>query len=232
MAQVDPEHGTNLDLILERRIWKNIRLKIDYSYYKIKDYVANNWDFAEYPLYSGKRPDPEDLYLPPGLEGSDMYINLDEVDRHGLEIEASGNIIDSLSFFVSYAYQDLDYDGDEPAGKELGDIAKHRLNAGLRWRPFQDTLLMLDYRYQDDQIAHVVTELNDGSGDWISYDNPMDAYHVFDFGIEQNIDLGRLGLKDMVLGAYINNLFDEEYEEYRGYPMTDRTFTGSVRFRY
>ena len=231
MATVEPEHGTNLDLILNRRLWKNINCKIDYSYYRIKDYVANNWNYAEYPLYSGKRPDPEDLVLPAGLEGSDMYINLNEVDRQGVELELSGNLLENLSFYLSYAFQELEYDGTEPAGKELGDISKHRVNAGIRWRPFQNTSLMLDYKFQDKQIAHVITETPEGSGNWVAYSNSMDAYHLFDFGIEQRLSNIKF-VKDVVLGFYVNNLLDEEYEEARGYPMTERSYTGAVRFRF
>ena len=149
-AQVDPEHGMNYDLIVNRRLWGDIQLKVDYSYYRIKDYVANNWDYADY-YYS-------DPTVPAGLEGSDMYINLDEVIRHGLEVELNGNLTNKLSFYVGYCFQDFIYDGDEPAGKELGDVAKHRINAGLRYKLHENTLVMVDYKFQDEQIAHEIVE--------------------------------------------------------------------------
>jgi outer membrane receptor protein involved in Fe transport len=221
---VDPEHGMNYDLIVNRRIWRDIQLKVDYSYYKIKDYVANNWDYADY-YYT-------DPTAPAGLEGSDMYINLDEVIRHGLEVEINGNLIDSLSFYISYAYQEYDYDGTEPAGMELGDVAKHRVNAGLRYRPSDKTLVMLDYKYQDDQIAHEITESPAGSGNYVSYDNPMSAYNVFDLGINQTLFNGQRLVKDLSVGFYVNNLFNEKYENSQGYPMTEQSFTAKLSFRY
>lgn len=208
---------------MNRRLWKDINLKVDYSYYRIKDYVADNWDYAEYYIYKPS--------LPEGLEGSDMYINLDKVIRHGVEVEISGNLLDSLSLYLSYAYQKYNYDGSEPAGMELGDVAKHRVNAGLRYRPFVRTTLMIDYKYQDKQIAHVLEETPAGSGNYVSIDNPMDAYHVFDLSVKQKLYSGQI-IKDLCLGFYVNNMFDEDYENTRGYPMTDRTFTGSLSFRF
>ena len=216
----------NYDIILNRRLWKNIHLKVDYSYYKIKDYVASNWDYAQYPMWG-----PKAAQTPPGLEGSDMYINLDEVVRHGVEVEVAGSLLDNLSFYISYAYQKFDYDGTEPAGMELGDVAKHRVNAGLSYHPFEKTLVMLDYKYQDKQVAHNVAEEPEGSGNWAAYDNPMDAYHVFDLGVEQTIYSGP-AIQNLMLGFYVNNLFDEEYENTRGFPMTDRTFIGAVSFLF
>jgi len=227
MAQVDPEHGVNFDLILNRRLWRDINLKIDYSYYKINDYVVNNWNYAKYYLGSGMR-NPN---LPAGLEGSDMYINLDEVDRHGVEVEVSGSLPGNFSFYAGYAFQDLQYDGPEPAGKALGDVAQHRVNAGLRWHPFPKTTVMLDYKFQDKQIAHVITEQPAGSGNYVSRDNPMDAFHLFDFGVEQSLFSNKI-FKDVVVGLYVNNLFDEDYEESRGYPMPGRSITGSIRLRF
>ncbi|BBO82116.1 TonB-dependent receptor [Desulfosarcina ovata subsp. sediminis] len=223
-AQVDPEHGMNYDLIVNRRLWRDIQLKVDYSYYKIKDYVAYNWDYAEY-YYT-------DPTAPAGLEGSDMYINLDEVIRHGLEVEINGRLIDSLSFYISYAFQEYDYDGPEPAGMELGDVAKHRVNAGLRYRPLDKTVVMLDYKYQDEQIAHEVTESPDGSGNYVSYDNPMAAYNVFDLGINQTLCSGTRWVKDLAIGFYVKNLFNEEYENSQGYPMTEQSFIAKLSFRY
>ena len=231
---MDPEHGINYDLIVDRRLWKNINLKIDFSYYEIKDYVADNWDYGQYSMYqmrNGKKVFTG-AGLPAGLEGSDMYINLDEVTRQGVEVELNGNLIDSLSFYISYAYQDHDYNGSEPAGMELGDVAKHRLNAGLRYHPFEKTSVMLDYKYQDEQIAHEISESPAGSGNFVSTDNRIAAYNVFDLSVKQILYKGGNLVKDLTLGIYVGNLFDEEYENSRGYPMTDQSFTAELSFRY
>ena len=233
-AQVDPEHGINYDLIVNRRLWKNINLKVDVSYYEIKDYVADNWDYGQYSMFQMKNGKKvfTGVGLPEGLEGSDMYINLDEVTRQGVEVELGGNLFDALSFYISYAFQDYDYDGNEPAGMELGDMAKHRLNAGLRYHPFKSTVVMLDYKYQDEQIAHEIVESPSGTGNYVSMDNRMAAYNVFDLGVKQTLYEGKSLIKDLTLGLYAENLFNEAYENSRGYPMTDQTFSAMLSFCY
>ena len=87
------------------------------------------------------------------------------------------------------------------AAEKLDDRAKHRVNAGLRYNLFEKTLLLLDYKYQEKQIAYVCEEEPNGF------------------------------IKDGVLKFYVNNLLDEEYENSRGYPMTDRTFGVALSFR-
>ncbi len=151
--------------------------------------------------------------------------DLGEVDKEGVEVEMSGHLLENLSFNIGYAYQDWDYDGQFlEAAEELSDRAKHRFSAGVRYRPFKTTLCILDYRYQDEQIAHIQREEPPDSGHIISYENPMNSYQVFDFAIEQNLIQDKLHIKDLSVKLFINNLFNESYEEERGYPMTDRTY--------
>jgi outer membrane receptor protein involved in Fe transport len=71
-------------------------------------------------------------------------------------------------------------------------------------------------------------EIPAGSGNYESYTNPMDHYHVFDLGLEQTLYQGNY-IKKLQLGFYVNNLLNTSYENERGYPMTDRTFIGSLK---
>lgn len=208
--------------MLTRRIWKDINLKVDFSYYEINDYVVSADSKSSYYKKSpwGRRK-----------------INLDKVIKEGVEVEINGHIIDPLSFYVSYAYNDWRYKGPNTgpagvAGEKLGDRAKNRVNAGLRYNLFENTLLLLDYKYQDEQIAEVCEEDPPGSDFWDCYDNPMDSYDVFNFAIEQTLFKKRGFIKDAVLKFYVNNLFDEDYENSRGYPMTDRTYGGALSFKF
>lgn len=74
--------------------------------------------------------------------------------------------------------------GGEPAGKTAaGERSRHRVNAGLRYNLFKNTLLMLDYKFQDKQIAQTSEEVEEGVYEWHTV--PMAAYHVFDFAIEK-----------------------------------------------
>jgi len=222
---VEPEHGIGYDFVLMRRLWEDISLKVDYSYYEIKDYIAYN--NREYAQYIPSRTNP----IAPGLEYKDARINLEKVTRHGVELELDGHILDDLSFYVNYAYQEFENKSSELIGKEeLDDRAKHRVNAGLRYKLFENTLLMLDYKYQSKQVAYNSEEV--AVDEWVFYAVPMDAYHVFDFALEQTIFKEYGFIRNASLKFYVNNLFEEEYENSRGYPMTDRTFGGAISFAF
>jgi len=207
--------------VLTRRIWKDINVKVNFSYYELNDYVVSASDrdyIAEGPW--GRR-----------------RLNLEQVIKEGIELELNGHIIDPLSFYVSYSYTDWRYHGPHTApygdaAEKLDDRAKNRVNAGLRYKVFENTLLLLDYKYQEKQIAHRCEEEPEGSDNWYCYDNPMDSYHMFDFAIEQTL-FKKLGFfEDGSLKLYINNLFDEKYENSRGYPMTDRTYGVALSFGF
>jgi len=196
-------------------------LKVDFSYYEMNDYVvsASDRDYIKQSPWSRRK------------------LNLEEVIKEGIELELNGHIFDPLSFYVSYAYTDWRYHGPHTAPygdvyERLDNRAKNRVNAGLRYNLFENTLLLLDYKYQEKQIAYVCEEEPEGSDIWHCYDNPMDSYDVFDFAIEQTLFKKRGFMKDVVLKFYVNNLFDEDYENSRGYPMTDRTYGGSLSFSF
>ena len=194
---LDPEHGVGYDLILDRRLWRDIALKIDFSYYEIDDFIASgeNWD---------------------------------EVHRQGVDVELGGHLIDDLSFYITYAWQDFDYKGDDSTGHTSVDQrAEHRVGAGLRYALFENTLLLLDYAYQSDEVTERwETDPVTGYDVYIG-DQEIDAYSVFDFGIQQTL-FKRLGcFNNAVVSVYVKNLFDEEYSNSTGYPALDRTFGAS-----
>lgn len=223
---LDPEHGIAYDLVLMRRLWKDINLKVNYAFYEIRDYITLSAN-RKYAKYIPSKSNP----VPPGIEYSDAKINLEKVHRHGVEVELNGHILSNLSFYLSYAWQDLESKGPELAGKEeLDDRAKYRVNAGLRYSLFKNTLLMLDYKFQDEQVAYSAEEVEEDV--WVFYSVPMDSYDVFDFAVEQTLFKEYGFIKDGVLKFYVNNLFDEDYENSRGYPMTDRTIGGAISFRF
>ncbi len=221
-AWVDPEHGIGYDFVFSRRLVKDIQLKINYAYYEIKDYLAWNWDYARYTP-SGSNP------VTPGMEYQDYIINLDKVTRHGLEVQLTGHLMDDLSFYIGYAYQTFDSKGGEPAGETaVDDMAKNRVNAGLRWQLFENTLVLLDYKYQDEQVVQKGEEVT--PDEWVFTRIPMDAYHIFDLAIQQTLFKNRGPLKKASLKVYVNNLLDEDYENLSGYPATDRTFGAALSF--
>lgn len=155
--------------------------------------------------------------------------DLDDVSKQGAEVTICGELWENLSFNLGYVYQDWDYDGQHTeAAEELSDRAHHRIKAGFRYRFLENTVFMLDYAYQSEQVEHIQKEEPPDSGHIISYENYMDSYHVFDAAIEHTLPVDSGYLKELGIKVYVENLFNEDYEQARGYPMTDRTFGCAV----
>lgn len=214
-AWLEPEHGMGYDLVLNRRLWRDISLMVDYSFYRIKDYIASNSSFAE----------EHDI--------SDYKINLEEVHRHGVELSLGGHLLDDLSFYLTWAWQKYDNQGDELAGKgALDDQAENRVTAGLRYQLFDSTAVKLDYYHQSEESLqehdNIGTDKDPVYVFW-EVDNP--AYNLFHFAVEQTLFRDKWHMKDARLQFYIKNLFDEEYYDSRAYPATDRTFGVTLNAR-
>jgi iron complex outermembrane receptor protein len=223
-AWLEPEHGMGYDLVLNRRLWQDISLMVDYSFCRIEDYIVSNKSYARYS--GGSAGD---------LRYSDYKLNLEEVHRHGVELSRGGHRTDDLSFYLTYGWQKYDNQGDEPAGRDnLDDQAEHRGTAGLRYQLFDKTALMLDYYYQSKETKEISELIDDTDPDnpiynWRQVDNP--AYNLFHFAAEQTLFRDKWHIKDARLQFYIKNLFDEEYYDSRGYPATDRTFGVTLNAR-
>ncbi|MFH2093762.1 MAG: TonB-dependent receptor [Pseudomonadota bacterium] len=212
---LEPEHGMGYDLILDRGLWRDIHLKVDYAFYQIKDYIATNSTYAN---YSGAGAG--------ALRFSDYKINLDEVYRHGVDIEVGGHLTDELSFYLTLAWQKFENQGNESAGEtELDQRAERRASAGLRYAFGENTTLMVDYIYQSPETTEISDEIAPDVWNFTTVEN--DAYHVFDFGV-QHVFFKQAGwLKNGTLSVYVKNILDEKYYDASGYPATDRTFGAS-----
>ncbi len=220
-AWIDPEHGIGYDVIFKRRLWGNFDVKINYAFYDIKDFIATNSAYAQFTP-NPKSSDPQDW--DPSLNYSDYKINLEEVYRHGVDLEVGGNLTETLSLHLSYAWQTFENKGDEPAGEtELDQRAEHRINAGLSYAVFEKTMLLLDYYYQSEEV----TDVSDAETDYFrTVENG--AYHLVDIGVDQTLIQSRNGFKEVMLSLYVKNLFDETYYENAGesagFPATNRTY--------
>lgn len=147
------------------------------------------------------------------------------MDKQGVEVQLSGQLWKDLAFNAGYTYQDWDYDGKYPEmGDRLSDKAHHRVNGGLRYKIMENTLCMLDYSYQSDQIAHNHREEPPGSDNWVTYTNRMSSHQVVDLAVEHTLVREQGYLEDLKIKVYSNNVLDEDYTQTRGFPMTDRTF--------
>jgi iron complex outermembrane receptor protein len=219
---LDPEQGIGVDAILSRRLFGNVQSKVSYFYYAIDDYMTSNRSFAKYTP-STSNP------VTPGLEYSDYAVNLEQVIRQGVELEVSGNLFTNFSFYLGYAYQNLENQGDEPAGLDAAsDEPEHRIKAGLRYEVIPGTTLMADYQFEDDQVDEYSEEIEEDV--YIVRKVTIDAHHLVDFGIEQKVFEKWGFAQNGSLRFFVSNVFGAEYEDARGYPSTDRTFGVSFSF--
>lgn len=124
-------------------------------------------------------------------------------------------MFDKLGFFGNYTYQEskVDEPDDKPSVFWLDDLPpKHKINIGLRYKLFENTLLTCDTRY--------VGEKKGESGDSI------DAFTTTDIGVQQTI------LKKTKLLVYVNNVFGESYQEVYGYPRPRQTFGVQIKHTF
>ena len=216
-AWLDPEHGIGYDLVFDRRLWRDISFQVGYAFYDIEDFIVSN---REHALYSGAGAG--------SLRYSDYKINLDRVHRHGVDVSIGGHITDPLSFYTTYAWQKFDNRGDERAGdEELSKRADHRVSAGLRYTLFEPTVLMLDYYYQSEETTEDWVESQPDVWTYTEVNN--DAYHVFDFGIQQTLFKQIGALKNGILKLWVKNIFDEDYYNASGHPATERNYGASFQ---
>ncbi|KIX12983.1 TonB-dependent receptor [Dethiosulfatarculus sandiegensis] len=221
-AYLDPEHGVGIDAILQRRLFSSVQMRLNYSYYVINDYIAYNRSYAKYTPSRSHQ-------VAPGMECKDYMINLDQMITQGVNLEFSGNITGDLSFYLGYAYLDMENQGDELAGIDTAsDRAKYRVKAGLRYLLFENTSLLLDYQYQDKQVSEYSEEI--AEDEWVVRRVAIDAHSLVNFGVQQRLFEKWGALQNGSLKFFVNNLFDETYEDARGYPSTDRTFGVALSF--
>jgi iron complex outermembrane receptor protein len=220
-AWLEPEHGIGYDLVLDRRLFRDIMFKLDCSFYDIKDYIASNRTYANYSGGSAG-----------SLRYSDYKINLEEVYRYGIDVTLGGHLTDDLSFYLTYAWQKFENQGDEPAGEtELDKRAEHRVTAGLSYALFEKTTLMLDYYFQSDEITEIANEDPPDSDNWVFTEDENPEHHVFDLGVQQLLFKSDRFLREASLKVYAKNIFDEEYKNASGYPATERTFGISLSIK-
>jgi iron complex outermembrane receptor protein len=221
-AWIEPEHGIGYDLVFNRRVFQDIMLTLDCSFYDIKDLIASNRTYAK---NSGSGAGSQRY--------SDYKINLEEVYRYGIDVTLGGHLTDDLSFYLTYAWQKFENQGDENAGEtELDKRAEHCVTAGLSYALFEKTTLMLDYYFRSDEITENAEEAPPDSDNWVFTEEKNSAHHVFDFGVEQLLFKSDRFVREASLKAYVKNIFDEAYSNASGYPATDRTFGAALSMRF
>src|SRR6056297_301181 len=227
-AWLDPEHGIAYDLVFNRRLFGDIQMKLNYAYYEIKDYIADN-NNPEYGDRRGVIPDD----VPPGMEYMDYQINLEEVTREGIEFQLSGHLSENLYFLLGYAWQDFEYEGDKyeaSAKEEIDERPENLVFAKLTYQLSEATSVTVDFEYQDDQVTETVEEISEDV--YEVYRTEIDAYNLVGLSIKHTLFEQWRGIRKGVVRLYANNLLDEHYRSTSTFPGTDLTVGTAVSFEF
>lgn len=147
---------------------------------------------------------------PTGTTGV-FFQNIGRTRRQGVEAGARGRVGGALDLHLNYAYTEATFEdraelatpvppGTEvvPAGRSFALVPRHRVNAGLTYRPWPWLALSLEGRYVSAQFLR---------GDEANRQAPLSAYWVLDGGVT---------VKHRGVEAFlkINNLLDNRYETF------------------
>jgi iron complex outermembrane receptor protein len=210
-----PETGMGYDLIVSRRLFSDFYMKAGYSFSQINNYFAYNSSHADFTPTSGNPMTGNE-----SNRWKDYMLNLEEMHRHGIEVDLNGKVHKKLKLNLSYAFQKYFNQGDEAAGdEEAGNRPDHRMNAGLRYTFINNLVFMADYLYQSEQVEIIYND----DDDTITR-NKMNACQLVNTGLAYTFIDKKWGMENAIVKIFVNNVFNENYENARGYRMTDRTF--------
>ncbi len=159
------------------------------------------------------RSDVEDdifSVAPTGTTGV-FFQNIGSTRRQGVEASGRARVGRGLDFYLNYAYTEATFGdrtdlatpippGNETVtpGRSFALVPRHRVNAGVTYRPWPWLGLSLDARYVSSQFLR---------GDELNRQAPLPAFWVLDAGMT---------IKHRGLEAYlkINNVLDNRYESF------------------
>ena len=213
-VEMDPTKGYGLDLVFQRRVWRDITVMLDFSHYEFDNYV----------IWANSSSD----YFQNAPWGRRM-VGLEDVSKNGVEMEINGDLTEKLSMNISAAYVDWEYDGptggiEEMSANDLSNRAKYRINSGVTYN-FTDRLLFhLDYQYQDKQERDVIEIIDEDTGEFDVRHVKIDSYGIMDFSASYRLFDTWKRVENPTVKVFVNNALDKEYVNTSGYPSTERTY--------
>jgi iron complex outermembrane recepter protein len=157
---------------------------------------------------------------------------LGEVESKGIEVDFSGQLTDSASYIVSYAYTDastakdminLDWGVELPKGSQLLNIPKHSANATVKQQ-----LELFSYPTNLGATVHYV---DDRLGETIDPDYILPAYTLVNLFAEFELN------DKLSAQLNIDNLFDKthyvsSYSAIWTMPGAPRSYSASLRYSF
>ncbi len=178
---LDPEKSKGWDIGLEQSMWEDL-LTLNLTYFE---------------------NDFEDLIVNRYVDGSFIYLNVNEAKSKGIEFAATCQPTTDITLRASYTYTDTE---NKDTGEQLLRRPKNKFNADLTYRFLEKGNINLN-------LVHV------GSRKDTFYNNVtfqsgrtrLSSYTVVNLAASFNVT------DDLRLFGRIDNLFDKDYEEVWGY---------------
>lgn len=188
----------------------------------MKDFLGNTF-FSMSTFY--KRTTDE-IYsaIPPEFTGMVNY-NIGTTERVGFEAYGE-QYIDKLTLRSSITYIKAKVIDGEYSGSEIPSVPNWKLTAGLKYDFTENLAMSTDVLYYSESydLDDLKNERSKDTGEYITVD------------ISANYQMS----PNLLLTARIENIFDEEYDEYAGYwsdqrqyyPAIGRTFTVGATYTF
>lgn len=187
---LDPDEGVQYEIGVEYDT-KKFRTSLSYYFYDMESYIVKG----------------------PGYGPTGVKDNI-EVDLQGIEFVANFTPLSWLNVFFNYTCQWHDIIDRKTLPKtdriDLDELPDHKINIGLRIKPWENGLVSLDGRYVTER-----TTVNE---------QPMDSFFTASAALQHTF------FKSLTLKGYVANIFDEEYQEMFGYTMPDRNYGVSLKY--
>jgi outer membrane receptor protein involved in Fe transport len=190
---LEPEKNNAVELLYKHNFSKSDFMRLSTYYYSVDDYIMFRYD----PSWRG------------------VY-NIDKARLYGASFDGKLTLTDWLSVNGSITWQNSEKEGDmyDTAGlsDEIDYLPDWKVSAGLEFKLPYQSVFNVSLRYVDEREAIYAY-----SSGWPTQQYfklvKLDSFITTDINLKVPIN------KHTELSCYVENLFDEDYEEQFGYPM-------------
>jgi iron complex outermembrane receptor protein len=202
-----PEKNNAVEITYHHKFSQSNYIRLSGYYYSVKDYIMFRFD----PNWKG------------------VY-NLDRVVQSGISIDGRKSFSAGISGKASITWQNNKKEGDIYDTQGLSDRLDYtpewKASAGLEFKLPYDSILNISSRY----VGERQTVYSYTSWGWPAVTGfkliKLNPYFTSD------IDLKIHFMKHYELSLYAENLFDKEYKEQFGFPMTGRIIGSSFKISF
>jgi len=209
-SDLKPEKNNAAELMYQHDFSKQDSIKVSGYYYRIDDYIL---------FRGGYNPTVRGTY------------NLEEATLQGISLDQRHAFTGWMSGRATLTYQHTEKGASPFAFDSLSDkidnLPEWKASVGMDFKLPRQAVLSATVRYAGD--SETIYLYTTGSGaDMTQQSRKMDIESSITAGLDLKIPVN----KHCELGLYVDNLFDEEYEEQFGYPMPGIMVGSIVKFTY